>query len=325
MANRTYKQIEEDYKKVKQAAETATTIKEVEDLTGLSKSQITTTLSKHPIAAKRLRDKIKSNNQTKKEQEKLASSMEQKKEQVQQRNDNKENAISGFVIDASLTGTVNFIETMQKMFLSEQKIILTDITMYELSKLQKCKGIHGTDARYILNNAIEYPENFELVPIEEIYDIPDDNIIEFCKNKNVILLTADKEMLLKARMYHIEVRYHKKLREDFIQTLLVAHKIENNLVITGFQRKDISICVYSNGIQYSKGKYFLNIGDDVFVSKKRKDYITFAHYQIISLKETNNCDLLYSRRIYDYDNVDLDKKEYTSFVKDFVHMIRNFA
>lgn len=50
---------------------------------------------------------------------------------------------------------------------------------------------------------------------------------------------------------------------------------------------------------------------------KKTDYITFAHYKIISLHEENNCKLIYSRRLYDYNNIDVPKAEYKAFIKDF--------
>lgn len=78
------------------------------------------------------------------------------------------------------------------------------------------------------------------------------------------------------------------------------------------------ICVYSNGIEISKGTYGLKIGDDVYLSTKKEGYVTFAHYKMISLYEEENCELVYARRIYDYNNIHLSKSAYISFVKNFI-------
>ena len=55
----------------------------------------------------------------------------------------------------------------------------------------------------------------------------------------------------------------------------------------------------------------------VFISSKKPDYITFAHYRIISLYAENNCELIYSKRFYDNNDIDVPKPAYTSFIKDF--------
>ena len=74
--------------------------------------------------------------------------------------------------------------------------------------------------------------------------------------------------------------------------------------------------MYSDGIGYSKGTYKLKIGDDVYISSKKKEYFTFAHYKMISLYEKNNCELVYARRVY--NNIDLAKTSYIFFVKAFI-------
>lgn len=55
---RTQKEIEKDCKRLKEAAKTATTMKELENLTGLSYVMINTTLSKHPIMFKRIKEQL---------------------------------------------------------------------------------------------------------------------------------------------------------------------------------------------------------------------------------------------------------------------------
>lgn len=190
--------------------------------------------------------------------------------------------------------------------------------------MERFNDIQGKDANYLLSKAVHEPENFETLCIDETFSTPDDCIVKFCENKDVTLLTADKEMTLNARMYNINVRYFQKSRDaskefDYkIKTLLIAKKVNDNLIILDFKMHNKSICVYSDGVKFSKGIYELKIGDDVYISSKKVGYITFAHYKMISLYEKDNCELVYARRIYDYNNINLDKGSYTSFVKDFV-------
>lgn len=330
---RTMKQIEEDFKVIRKIAQTATSMKELESETGLSLAMINTTLSKHPVVSKRIKQQLSLNRQkakVKSESRKTQRAREKDnkidslKEKAQEDLDSKHNQITGFVIDASMAGTKSLKENIAKICISKEKIILTSITVKELHMMERFDDISGIDANYLLRKAVNEPENFEVIPIDETFNTPDDCIIEFCKDKDVTLLTSDKEMTLNARMYNISVQFFKKFEcasrkfEYKVKTLLVAERIKGKLVITDFMPPNKLICVYSDGIEYSKGVYELKIGDDVYLCSKKKDYITFAHYKMISLYEKENCELVYARRIYDYNNINLGKTLYTSFVKHFI-------
>jgi len=102
-----------------------------------------------------------------------------------------------------------------------------------------------------------------------------------------------------------------------IITLFPARRIEGQLLISEFQTATRSICVCSNGREYEDGVRRLEIGDDVYIATKKLDYITFAHYRIISLYAKNNCELIYYKRIYDYKHIDLPKPSYKSFINNF--------
>lgn len=107
------------------------------------------------------------------------------------------------------------------------------------------------------------------------------------------------------------------LNNSKIMTLLSANRIGNKLLISNFQTDTRSICVCSEGLEYNNGIRELKVGDDVFISSKKPDYITFAHYRIISLYAENNCELIYFKRFYDYNNIDVPNSAYNSFIEDF--------
>lgn len=58
---RTQKEIEKDCKRIKEAAKTATSIRDIERATNLSYSEINTTMSKHPTIFKRIKNQLEAN------------------------------------------------------------------------------------------------------------------------------------------------------------------------------------------------------------------------------------------------------------------------
>lgn len=345
ISKRTQKEIEKDCKRLKEAAKTATTMKELENSTGLSYVMINTTLSKHPTIFKRIKEQLAVNKekaeaeaQKQKELEAKAKAEEKAKKDAMVKETkqsetvtaNKNDDISGFVIDASITGIEDLRDILSKICSTQNKLILTSITIKELEKMQNFKDIDGNDARYILALAVGNPNSFETVLIDETLDTPDDCIIKYCADhkESVTLLTSDKTMALKARMFSVQVHYFKQTKaptnsktisnaNSKVRTLIPANRIGNKLLISNFQTHTMSIRVCSNNLEYNDGIRELNVGDDVFIATKKTDYITFAHYKMISLYAENNCELIYSKRFYDYNDIDVPNSAYKSFIKDF--------
>lgn len=351
---RTQKEIEKDCKRIREVAKTATSMKDIERATNLSYAEINTTLSKHPTIFKRIKKQLATNKeQTEiekkklKEREALAKAEEKarlkaekkaqkvsKTEIITQPTKTESNIfkkpVEGYVIDASITGIKSLRDYISKICTTKSKIILTSITIKELEKMQKFSDIEGIDARYILALAAENHNSFETILIDETFDTPDDCIVHYCaeNKKYVTLLTSDKTMALKARMYDVQVYYLKqdksinnnhivKQSNSKIRTLIPARRIANKLLISEFHTHTMDICVCSNGIEYTDGVRELKVGDDVFIATKKLDYITFAHYKMVSLYAENNCELIYSRRFYDYNDIDLPKAAYKTFIRDF--------
>lgn len=365
---RSNKEIEKDFKRIREAAKTATSIRDIERATNLSYAEVNTTLSKHPTIFKKIKELVAKNKenaelekQKRKVQENLAKKEKKPKlkaekaeklaaQEVSKTNlianpesskkETMDEIIEGFVIDVSITGIEDLKGILSKICTTKAKVILTSVTIKELNNMQKFHDIDATDARYIMGLAAENPECFECVLINENFDLPDDCIINYCaENKErLTLLTSDKDMTLRARMYGIQVQYFKqpanknsseesktstkvKLTSKAnhkIETFYSAKRVGNALLLDEFQTDRRAISLFSNGLEYTDGIRKLQVGDEIFVATKKEDYITFAHYKMISLSDENNCELIYSKRIYNYyDNIDVPNATYKSFIKDF--------
>lgn len=194
--------------------------------------------------------------------------------------------------------------------------------------------------------AAENSHNFHTVLIDETVGIPDDCIIKYCTDnkEKVSLLTSDKIMALKARMYGVQVQYLKQEipptpvttyptvfpnhpnhpdrsnhHDDNSATLSVVEKTGNKLYIDVFNNSHGSILLISGNLEYTCGVHELKIGDNVYLATKKDDYITFTHYQITSLSLWNNSRLIYSKRIYKKDKIRyLPSTSYRSFMYGFM-------
>lgn len=330
MVRRTKKQIEEDYKRIREAAKKATSMKEIGEMTGLNNAQIKTCLSDHPIVERRIREQLKSN------------AVNSRKEKEKSQTNTKKENFTKYVIDASITGCIDIRTILAKICtIKDSKIILTSVTIKELNDIEEYpqkhripKDLESKDATYILNLAVNNESKFENVLIDENVGMPDDCIINYCaiNKENLILLTADKEMCLKARMYGIQVQYFKKIDDTVrkantgkkITKLWEAKKSGENLILNIFKTNHKSICVYSNNVKKDTGIVNLKIGDDVFVAVNKDSYITFAHYRMICLQPENNCEIIYYLRIYNEKELSkVANSFYKTFLKDFIAIINS--
>lgn len=186
MKPRKREQIIQDLPKVIEASGEAKSLTEIGRITGLSYDQVILTLEGHPNVETLVREMLKNNK--KKERKNLSREI---------------------VIDASITGLPNIVKELEKRIKAGEKIILTSITIQELDRMQKFDDKKAKDVRKILQMAAKEPIHFHSVLIDESVGIPDDCIIKYCADnkKKVILITSDKVMTLKARMYGVKVEY----------------------------------------------------------------------------------------------------------------------
>lgn len=244
-----------------------------------------------------------------------------------------EYAIDEYVIDASIAGCVEFHDVFDEILEEKGKVFLTSITIRELDAIQKFNDTGAHDARKILGTAAENPEKFVSIKIDETVGIPDDCIIQFCiDNKNLTLLTADKVMALKARMYNVETRYLKQgetvnlenqKRNKYITLKGETTYKNGQIFINQKSCPEKEIAVFSaKGEKYKENTCSLKIGDNVYVSSNKDEYITFAHYEVVSVNEKDNCRIVFSKRIYDAEQIEEMKNEkYRNFCKEFLKKI----
>ncbi len=233
------------------------------------------------------------------------------------------------VLDASITRTQNLTKFLDA--LSSYVFILTNMTIVELNKLKKYPDISGNNARYILNLATKKQDKFEVIFLEETKLSVDDSIVQYCVDNidTTLLLTADKGMASNAKKLGVETKYidcvgNISEPKFNLVTLFSARMLGNKLLISTFTSARKSIRVLSNDKTYEEGLIELKSGDNILIASNKKDYITFSHYKIISIRPENNCQLIFSKRIYERKDINsLPKAEYKNFIRNFNHNLQN--
>lgn len=331
MTKRTYKEIEHDYKRIRQVVDTTfvTSIKEIAKKLDLTESAVKTSLSKHPRVEKNIMAQLEKNKQeavAKKEEQKIQDSLKKVDTPDTSTSDD---YIHGYVLDASITGYEALLDYLSKISSTTSKIILTTITIKELHRLEKANNnLDSYHSRQIFRAAIENENKFLTVSIDEL-NSPDDSILAYCNsNKHrVTLLTSDKEMFLLAKANHIKTVYLKKhvatpkqLPHNKIITLLDARTINGKLSIRLCNTVSKKITVISNTIEYAGTNDFheLKEGDNVFIATNKPDYVTFAHYIILNTSTIYNAEIIYHLRLNNVAEAKLlPKANYKTFVRDF--------
>lgn len=337
---RTKKEIEADLKRLQEASKTATSMADLTESTGLSRSQILCTFDKYPEAYQELKEQIALNQKNSKSQSSskegiedngtdadimaMASAIVNAPKAVEDLECEPDFSV-GFVIDASIMKIKDIDIFIDRLCVTEAKIILTSVTIQELDKMQSFQSNLAQCARNFLARAVKHPEQFLSVRIDDTVGIPDDCIIAYCREyrNKVTLLTADKVMTLKARSYPYPVKVQYFAADDSLdelkqtdsrkvnqsgstdsnsdksklKTLIPAKLVNGTLKIFDFETYAQSICVISNGTQYLTGPQELHIGDDVLIATQKSAFVTFAHYRLISLEPQNNCKLIFDRRV----------------------------
>lgn len=331
---RTMVQINNDYNVCKKYVDehpSVSSLKEIAKAVGLSESQVNTSLSRHPRVFSRIMKQIEGNKETKlQKKSEVATKFNSEPKKSE---DKKLEKSMDFVIDASIVGIDCIIDTIKEICNTQSKIILTSVTIRELEQLQKFHDIDANHARKILAMAVGDYEHFKCVLIDESLKTPDDCIIKYCADNkdDIILMTSDKAMELKARTYNIKSTFLKHSNppaptgpefDTRAHSLYVSRKVGKKLIVSYFGNEFKSVRIISNGIEYNEGTVELKIGDDVYIAtKKKENYMTFSHYKIISLTVENNCKLIFSNRLYSWAKINYLPEEYKSFMNDFKNKI----
>lgn len=106
------------------------------------------------------------------------------------------------VLDTSALGRKGSFEFIMK----QSKVILLLDVVKELEKRKKAEGILGQNIRHLLaESAKDYDgKKFKVVLAEKVSDYVDENILHFCRGKNVVIYTADNAMAIMAKGYGIQ-------------------------------------------------------------------------------------------------------------------------
>ncbi len=345
---RTKKEIEADLKRLQEAAKTATSMADLTELTGLSRSQILCTFDKYTDAYQELKEQLTLNQKNRKDQSSSEKSLFTIEEEMESRKfdpssmdavtspktleipDYEPDFSAGFVIDASIMKIKDLDVFIDRLLVTEGKIILTSITIQELDKMQSFDDHTAWCARKFLAKAVKHPENFLSVMIDENIGIPDDCIIAYCRKyrDKVTLFTADKVMTLKARAYPfpVEVEYFaandsldelQQTDKSKLNTLIPAKLVNGTLKIFDFQTYAQSICVISDDKWYLAGPKELHIGDDILIATQKSAFVTFAHYRLVSLEPKNNCKLIFNKRLAFDELSSIRNPMYQTFLQKF--------
>ena len=103
-----------------------------------------------------------------------------------------------------------------------------------------------------------------------------------------------------------------------VRTLFLTKRINNKLVIEQQSSEKRCIFVYSNGVMSKNNLVELKVGDDIFVVNRKVGYYIFVHFKMISLYDENNCNYVYSRRIYNIKNLNIENPLYTSIINQAI-------
>lgn len=297
---RTRQQILEDYNRIKEAAEIATNVEDIAVLTGLSKGMINNTLSKYPEDKEKIKSQLKENRKREKDTQKVKKVDNKKQDDKRECN---EEILEGYVIDASISGVATIRDDLEKICRTNSKIIVTSVTIYELEKMQSFFDVDGNNARYILGIAAEREKTFKPVLIKENHEKADDNIIEYCaENKeHITLLTSDKTMTLKARMYGVKVHYMKhqiqKSKEE--ETEIPVEKKGKKLYLVKPNNPNNIVKIISNGVEVMEEIPELKIGDEIIMAVQKTNHVSITHSRVVSLEGSNKFESIFSKKIYE--------------------------
>lgn len=242
---------------------------------------------------------------------------------------NEETRKKKIVLDTSVVGTYEINMILEEAKREEIKVVLTTVTIRELKKLRDNDDEQGRDAKFISGEAARDIQGYEEVLIDENGESPDDCIIRYCEEnkENVILYSADVEMVLLARAHHIEVYILTKIpnKTNNVQklvTLAQLRPINDGIYITEYKNSNQLICIYRGDLKFTDGARRLMLNDDIFIANKAVGYFSFTHWQVVNENAENNCRRVYYKRFYNYQELEfpeeLTKKAlYMDFMKNF--------
>ncbi len=303
------------------ASKTCRTVDEIIETTQIEKNQIQTLYKKFPEEAEMIKNNLRENKKkikTKRTTKKKTNSCE------------KETSI--IMLDTCVKEIWNFVSLLEGFVERGNRLGISDLVLEELNRQQN----YGTSATKLLHVIKDNIEQFEYYAIKETKRetvTVDQTIIEACKeNPNIKLLTADKEMYIRATLQGVKTIYVSKnlsrINESKFSFGKKKHKKQNSVDISNVFLDDGQV-VYvkeNNENQYSKvfskkGEekhgilVYLEEGDHIFSCFKKDIYLMFSDVEF-DKQGFNEGIKRYQTKIYDTKNLTMiSLTEYKSFIK----------
>ena len=186
-------QLFEESRIIRKAVNEGKTTSEIMSMLGLTKQQIRYRLET------RYAQKISQATLKKLAQNDMKSQLEKteetNKEEISQNQET-------LVLDTSALHAKNAIEIIT----SYKTVIISLEVIKQMKKYKKERNLFGRNIRKVFkyNSQDQEGKKFLTIEMEQISKDPDDNIINYCKGKDVILYTGDNEMASTAKGYKIK-------------------------------------------------------------------------------------------------------------------------
>lgn len=140
----------------------------------------------------------------------------------------KKSTNKSLVVDTSALGKHGAFE----FIMTYSSVILTLEVVKELEKRKSSSGILGRNIRKLLAESAKDTKGrkFKIEITKAISNYTDENLLNFCKGKDVILYTADNAMATMARAYEIEYLLAEDILNEEIEISDMPKQTEENVV-----------------------------------------------------------------------------------------------
>lgn len=246
-----------------EASKEAISFADLARLTGITYSQVMRTIGKFPYCKKAIQQTLQNNMLIKKYR--LA-----------------------YVVDASMTG-MPFV-VLEKVIKGGNTILLLTETIKELDDIHRtCEDHKSKAAKQIMRAAQELPKQIAIVESQDKETTVDDTIIAYCHQNcgRVILLTADRNMALKAKGANVQYEYF----QPAVNLAPTAWRNGGKCFIKTISTQEMVIVVRKSAMRKSAVLYQeadkdiqLCKGDHVLVAMlhSRNKNVTMEDYKIIA-------------------------------------------
>jgi len=280
---RTEENIREDYRKILEASSEAASVSELAEKTGLTKSQVLTTLQKIKLEELSIYDK----------------------------------PVKKVVIDASVVSSTKLEEYLNR---EDFQFVLTTITIEELSRMKTRSDREGFWTRQILKMSKNNPQQMTVEKVPAYYGkgvMSDKFIVRYCKEKQYAILTSDVDMLARAKAERVKVIFIENDARSVVSLGALDFKSKGNLVFRSCcAMKWIAVLIRDGKeVKNPDGKQ-VQMGDEIYkVLKINDEYLKVKKYKVVALADRGNAMRLQDFEIFDFKDIP-EGEGYTQMLKD---------